>query len=73
MHLDIKNFLNENFPSQIDSFKFFLPTDLNRMNKPGGSNLMSLDYSNKQMKRGKSFTRTFTRLLASRGFESLTG
>ena len=61
MHLDIKNFLNENFPSQIDSFKFFLPTDLNRMNKPGGSNLMSLDYSNKQMKRGKSFTRTFTK------------
>ena len=61
MHLDIKNFLNQNFPSQIDSFKFFLPTDLNRMNKPGGTNLMSLDYSNKQLERRKSFTRTFTK------------
>ena len=23
MHVDIKNFLRDNFPSQIDSFKFF--------------------------------------------------
>ena len=61
MHVDIKNFLIDNFPSEIDSFKFFLPTDLNRMNKPGGSNLMALDYDSKQMKRGKSFTRTFTK------------
>ena len=61
MHLDIKNFLHDNFPSQIDSFKFFLPTDLNRLNRQGGSNLMSLDYANNQIKRGKSFTRTFTK------------
>ena len=60
MHVDIKNFLNDNFPSEIDSFKFFLPTDLNRMNKPGGSNLMALDYPSK-LKRGKSFNKTYTK------------
>ena len=59
MHVDIKNFLMDNFPSEIDSFKFFLPTDLNRMNKPGGSNLMSLDYASKNIKRGRSFNKTF--------------
>ena len=36
MHVDIKNFLIDNFPSEIDSFKFFLPTDLNKLNQPGG-------------------------------------
>ena len=61
MHVDITNFLIDNFPSEIDSFKFFLPTDLSRMNKPGGSGLMSLDYASKNMKRGNSFTRTFTK------------
>ena len=60
MHVDIKNFLIDNFPSEIDSFKFFLPTDLNRMNKPGGSGLMALEYPNK-LKRGKSFNRTYTK------------
>ena len=58
MHVDIKNFLIDNFPSEIDSFKFFLPTDLNKLNQPGGgSNLTSLD----NKKRGKSFQRTFTK------------
>ena len=61
MHLDIKNFLNDNFPSQIDSFKFFLPTDLNRMNKPGGTNLMAIDFTPREIKRGKSLDRTFTK------------
>ena len=35
MHVDIKNFLIDNFPSEIDSFKFFLPTNLNKLNQPG--------------------------------------
>ena len=61
MHLDIKNFLNSNFPSQIDSFKFFLPTNINKMNKPGGTGLMAIDSSTQKMKRGNSFNRTFTK------------
>ena len=61
MHVDIKNFLNDNFPSQIDSFKFFLPTNINKMNKPGGSGLMAIDSSSEKMKRGNSFNRTFTK------------
>ena len=61
MHVDIKNFLRDNFPSQIDSFKFFLPTNLNKMNKPGGSGLMEINSSTQKMKRGNSFNRTFTK------------
>jgi len=61
MHVDIKNFLNDNFPSQIDSFKFFLPTNINKMNKPGGTGLMAIDASTQKMKRGNSFNRTFTK------------
>ena len=61
MHVDIKNFLRDNFPSQIDSFKFFLPTNINKMNKPGGSGLMAIDSSTEKMKRGNSFNRTFTK------------
>ena len=61
MHVDIKNFLRDNFPSQIDSFKFFLPTNINKMNKPGGSGLMAIDSSTQKMKRGNSFNRTFTK------------
>ena len=61
MHVDIKNFLNDSFPSQIDSFKFFLPTNINKMNKPGGSGLMAIDSSSEKMKRGNSFNRTFTK------------
>ena len=61
MHVDIKNFLNDNFPSQIDSFKFFLPTNLNKLNKPGGKGLMAIDPSAEKMKRGNSFNKTFTK------------
>ena len=62
MHVDIKNFLNDNFPSQIDSFKFFLPTNLNKMNKPGGSGLVAIDTNFENNKRGNSsFNRTFTK------------
>ena len=61
MHVDIKNFLNANFPSQIDSFKFFLPTNINKMNKPGGTGLMAIEPSSQKMKRGNSFKRTFTK------------
>jgi len=61
MHVDIKNFLHNNFPTQVDSFKFFLPTNLNKMNKPGGSGLMAIDSDTQKMKRGNSFNRTFTK------------
>ena len=33
MHLDIKNFLHNNFPNQVDSFSYFLPYD-NLATKP---------------------------------------
>jgi Ca2+-binding EF-hand superfamily protein len=61
MHVDIKNFLHNNFPTQVDSFKFFLPTNLNKMNKPGGSGLMAIDSDTQKVKRGNSFNRTFTK------------
>ena len=28
MHLDIKNFLNNNFEHQIDAFNYFLPAEI---------------------------------------------
>ena len=61
MHVDIKNFLRDNFPSQFDSFKFFLPTNINRMNKPGGTGLIAIESGTEKMKRGNSFNRTFTK------------
>ena len=61
MHVDIKNFLKQNFPSEIESFKFFLPTDLNKMNSADKTGLMAIDSSTEKMKRGTSYNRTFAK------------
>ena len=52
MHFDIKQFLQGNFPTSIDAFRFFLPSDINKVNS---SSLSKTTYGNKFLNKNPEF------------------